>query len=165
MFVMLIICCKIQKKLLQITIPLRKYIQIKVYSHPVKNVWISSLTLILIFWWTDLAILRSHRKVYQNIIFNFEDIWKRKFVFHQTLIAFFHTRKTLIPNVGRDLIQWWILYVMSPYFFQVLGDSPDIVGLLAKKEVGHFKIFFFCQYLHNWQSILLTFLWLLRIVS
>ena len=31
----------------------KKKIQLKVYSHPVKNVWISSLILILIFWWID----------------------------------------------------------------------------------------------------------------
>ena len=49
-FVMLIIWCKIQeKKLLKTMIPLRKYIQLKVYSHHIKNVWISSLTLFLIF--------------------------------------------------------------------------------------------------------------------
>ena len=96
MFAMLIIWCKIEKKKLpQITIPLRKWIQLKVCSHPVKNVWISSLTLILIFWWIELAILRSHRKIYQNFIFNCEDIWKRTFVFYQTLIAFFLAGKSV----------------------------------------------------------------------
>ena len=38
MFVMLIVWCKIKKKLLQTTIPLRKLFQLKVYNHPVKNV-------------------------------------------------------------------------------------------------------------------------------
>ena len=84
-------CCVYQlfwlgrkKKLLQITIPLRKWIQLKVYSHLVTNVWISSLTLILIFWWIEQVILISHRKVSQNFAFNFRDIWKRKFVLYQT---------------------------------------------------------------------------------
>ena len=101
-----------EKNLLQITISLRKWIQLKVYSHPVKNVWISSLTLIMIFWWIELAILRSHRKIYQNFIFNSEDIWKRKFVFYQTLIAFFHTGK---PVSSRVLVEtsdgFYMLYV------------------------------------------------------
>ena len=64
-------------------------------GHPVKNVQIRSLTLVLIFWWIEVAILRSHRKVCRNFIFNFEDIWKRRFVFHQTLNAFFHTGKAV----------------------------------------------------------------------
>ena len=38
-----------EKHVLQITIPSRKSIQLKFYGHPVKNVWISSLTLNLIF--------------------------------------------------------------------------------------------------------------------
>ena len=96
-FAILIIWCK--KKLLPTIISLRKWIQLEVYSHPMKNVWISSLTLILIFWGIELAILRSHRKVYQDFIFNFEDIWKRKFVFYQPLIAFFHTGKPVSSRV------------------------------------------------------------------
>ena len=75
MVAMLMIWAKIQKRnVLQITIPLRKSIQLKVYSHPVKNVWIGSLTLILIFFWIELVILESHKKVYQNYIFNSGDI-------------------------------------------------------------------------------------------
>ena len=93
-FTMLIIWGKIQKKkFLQITIPLRKWIQLKVCSHPIKHVWVSSLTPILIFWWIELVILRSHRKVYQNFICNFGDIWKIRFVLYKTLNDFFHTGK------------------------------------------------------------------------
>ena len=99
-FAMLIIWGKIQKeKLLQITISLRKWIQLKVYSHPVKNVWIIFLSLILIFWWMELVILRNYRKVYQNFIFNLGDIWKRKFVLYQTLNAFFYTGKPVSSQV------------------------------------------------------------------
>ena len=39
--------------------------------------------------------LRSHRKVYQNFIFNLEDIWKGKFEFY----AFFHTGKAVSSQV------------------------------------------------------------------
>ena len=63
MFAMLVIWCKMQrKKLLQITVSLRKWIQLKVYSHPVKNVWISFLILILIFWWIQLAVWEATKK-------------------------------------------------------------------------------------------------------
>ena len=97
MFAMLIKWFNIQKKkLLQITIPLRKWIQLKVSSHSVKNVWISSLTLILIFCWIELAILRSHIKVSKNFIFNF--------VFYQTLIAFFHTEKSILSRVLVEIL-------------------------------------------------------------
>ena len=89
---------KYRKKLLQTTIPLRKWIQLKVYSHTVKNVWVSCLILVMIFWWTGLAILRSHGKVYQNFIFNFEDIWKWKFVFYQALMAFFYIGNLFNPE-------------------------------------------------------------------
>ena len=78
---------------------LRKSIQLRVYSHPVKNVWISSLTLILIFLWIELVILGSHRNVYQNFVFNSGDIWKIKFVLHQILTAFFYTRKPVSSRV------------------------------------------------------------------
>ena len=93
LFVMLSYSVKCMKKLLQTTVPLGKCIQSKVCSRPVKNVWISSVTLIFIFWWIELAILRSHKIAYQNFIFKFEDIWKRKFAFCQTLIALIHTGK------------------------------------------------------------------------
>ena len=98
MFVMLLIWCKIEKKkLLETTIPLRKWIWSKVYSHPVKNVWISSLTLIMIFWWTEPFWEAAEK--FQNFIFNFKDIWKRQFVFYNTLIAFFHTGKLVSSRV------------------------------------------------------------------
>ena len=93
LFVMLSYSVKCMKKLLQTTVPLGKCIQSKVCSRPVKNVWISSVTLIFIFWWIELAILRSHTIAYQNFIFKFEDIWHRKFAFFQTLIALIHTGK------------------------------------------------------------------------
>ena len=92
MFAMLVIWCKMQrKKLLQITVSLRKWIQLKVYSHPVKNVWISSLTFVLIFWWIELAIWRSHRKICQNFIFDY--LGRKICIVNQTLIAFFHTEE------------------------------------------------------------------------
>ena len=115
MFAMLIIWCKIQqKKLLHIKIPFRKWIQLNVYGHSVKNVWINSLTLILIFWWIELAILRSHRKVYQSFILNFEDIWKRKFVFYETLIAFFNTGKPVSSWVLVETLYSDGFYVIHP---------------------------------------------------
>ena len=46
----------------------------------------------------NLVILRRHRKVYQNFIFNFEDIWKRKFALYQTLNAFFDTGNLFQPD-------------------------------------------------------------------
>ena len=100
MFAMLVIWCKMQrKKLLQITVSLRKWIQLKVYSHPVKNVWISSLTLILIFLWIELVIFGSHKKVYQNFIFNSGGIWKIKFVLYQILTPFFYAGKPVSSRV------------------------------------------------------------------
>ena len=100
MFAMLVIWCKMQrKKLLQITVSLRKWIQLKVYSHPVKNVWISSLTLILIFLWIELVIFGSHKKVYQNFILNSGGIWKIKFVLYQILTPFIYTGKPVSSRV------------------------------------------------------------------
>ena len=79
-FAILNISCKTEtKKMLQITILLGITM---------------SLTLILMIWWIEPAILRSHRKVYQNVVFNFNDIWKRKFVFYQTLIALFRNGRS-----------------------------------------------------------------------
>ena len=109
-FAIIILWCKTQEKILHNTIPLRKQTQLKVYSQKC----ISSLTLILIFWWIELAILRSHREVYQNFIFNFGDIWKRKFVFDQTLIAFFHTGKPVSSLVLVETsysVGFYMLYV------------------------------------------------------
>ena len=116
MFPMLITWGKIQEKNTANYNSLRKWIRLKVYSHAAKNVWVTSLTLILIFWWIKLVILRSHRKVYQNSIFNFGDIWKRQFVLYQTLISFFHTGKLFHTKFwyGREVIQWRILYVILP---------------------------------------------------
>ena len=50
------------KKLLQTTINLRQWIQTKAYSQPVKNIWISSLILILIFWWIELTVWETTEK-------------------------------------------------------------------------------------------------------
>ena len=80
---------KYRKKLLQTAILLIKWIQLKVYSHPVRNVWISFLTLMLIFWWIELVILGSHRKVYKNPEFLGE---KKNFCI-RFLNVFFHTGK------------------------------------------------------------------------
>ena len=99
-----------ENKLLQITTHLRKWIQLKAYGQPVKHVWISSLTLILIFWWFELVILRIHRKVYQNFIFNFGCIWKRKFVLYQNLF-FFHTGKP----VSSQVLVWRKLHTMADF--------------------------------------------------
>ena len=79
------------------TIHLRKWIQLKVYSYLVKNVWISSFILTLRFWWLQLAVWEATES-HQNFVFNFEDIWKRKFVFYQALIAFFHTGNMFHPE-------------------------------------------------------------------
>ena len=106
--------CKLREKLLETTIPLRKWIRLKSYSHPVKNVRISSSTFILIFWWVELTILRSDRKVYHNFIFNSEDIWKRKFVFYQTLITFFHIGKPVSSRMLLETSYSDIFYVIRP---------------------------------------------------
>ena len=103
MFMMLIIWCKIPE------ISMRKWIQLNVCSQPVKNVWISYLSLILTFWWIELVILR---KVYQNFIFYFEDIWKRKFVLPDLNRFFPHWKTCFISSFGRYLIQWRILWVI-----------------------------------------------------
>ena len=48
----------------------------------------------------NLVILRSHRKVHQNFLFNFEDNWKKNCILpDQILIAFFHTGKPDSPRV------------------------------------------------------------------
>ena len=99
MFGMLIIWGKVYKKITSIYNSFEKMNPIKGLSHPVKKVWISSLTLTLIFWWIELAILRSDGKVYQSFIFNFGDIWKRKLVLYKTLNAFFHTGKPVSSRV------------------------------------------------------------------
>ena len=52
---------------------------------------------------TSASRMSGHRKVYQNFIFNFEDIWKRKFVFYQALIAFFHTGNLFHPECWQRL--------------------------------------------------------------
>ena len=43
--------------------------------------------------------MRSHRKFYQNFIFNFEDIWKRKFVSYQALFLSSTLATCFIPSV------------------------------------------------------------------
>ena len=72
--------------------------QSKVYSHHVKNVWISSSTLFLVFWWIELAILRSHRQGYQNFILNFEDTRKRKQIKQSMLLTFLWLLKIVRPS-------------------------------------------------------------------
>ena len=49
--------------------------------------------------------------------------------------------------------------------YEVLGDCPNRIGLLAKQEVSDFKVFFSVNIFIIKQSTLLTFLRLLRIVS
>ena len=112
MFAMLVIWCKMQrKKLLQITVSLRKWIQLKVYSHPVKNVSTSSLTFVLIFGWIELVIWRSHRKICQNFIF---DYLGRKICIVPDLNRFLpHWTTCFMPILG-DFIQWRILYAIRP---------------------------------------------------
>ena len=139
---------KYRKKLLQTTNYLWKWIYLKVYSHPIKNVWISSLTLILIFWWIE--ILRRHRKPYQNFIFSFEDVWKIKFVFYQTLIAFFHTGKpassrVLVENLYSD--GFYMLYITN--FMRSWGWWSRQNWPSSEKGSEWSQGVFFCQYLHN----------------
>ena len=86
-----------EKKLPQMTISLWKWTQLKVYSHPVQRVWISSLTPILIFWWTELVILRIHRKVYQNFIFNFG---KKICIVSDLKLFLPHWKTCFIPSIG-----------------------------------------------------------------
>ena len=81
--------------------------------------------------------MRNHRKFYQNFIFNFEDIWKRKFVSYQALLLSSTLATCFIPSVETsysDRVD--MLYVPN------LGDSPDRIGLLAKKKVNDAKGFF-----------------------
>ena len=96
---------KYRKKLLQTTNYLWKWIYLKVYSHPIKNVWISSLTLILIFWWIELGILRSHRKGYQNFTLICK-IFGEKCIFYENLIALFRTAPSGLVS-SRMLIETW----------------------------------------------------------
>ena len=56
-----------------------------------------------------------------------------------------------------------VLY--APNFYEVLGDSPDTIGLLTKKEVNDIKGFFSGNIFIIKQSLLLTFLRLLRIAQ
>ena len=111
MFVVLIMWCKIQEKtILQTTIHLRKWIQLNVYSQKCMDKFVHPYFEILMNW---ASRMRSYRKVFQNFIFNLEDIWKRKFVFYQALIAFFHSGNLFHPEC-RDFIQWRIWYVIRP---------------------------------------------------
>ena len=94
----------------------RKWIQLKVKNVWIscQNIWISSLILIWIFWWIELAVLRSHRKVYQNCIFDFK-ISEKKICILPDLNCFLpHWQTCFVPSVGRDFIQWQILYVIRP---------------------------------------------------
>ena len=60
---------------------------IKVYNHPVENIWISFFNSYFHILMILASRMRSYRKVYQNFIFNFEDIWKKK-VFMTDLICY-----------------------------------------------------------------------------
>ena len=45
--------------------------------------------------------MRNHRKVYQNFVFNIEDIediWKREYAFYLALVAFFPTGNLFHPD-------------------------------------------------------------------
>ena len=63
------------------------------------------------------------------------------------------------------LIQRRILYITCPYFNRILGDSPGRIGLLEKKKMKDMKVFFSLNIFIIKQSMLLTLLRLLRIVS
>ena len=120
------------------------------------------MNLILTFWWIELVILR---KVYQNFIFYFEDIWKRKFVLPDLNRFFPHWKTCFISSFGRYLIQWRILWVIHLWLYEVLGESPGRIGLLAKKGSEWYQVFFSDNIFIIKQNILLTFLRLLRIVQ
>ena len=106
--------------------------------------------------------MRSQRKVYQNFIFNFEDIWKRKFVFYQALLLSSTLATCFIPSVETSysdrVDMLYINFIRS-------WDSPDRIGLLAKKEVNDIKGFFSVNLFIIKQRMLLTFLQLLRIAQ
>ena len=126
MFAMLIEWGKIQKKLLRITIPLRKWIR----GHPVKNAWISSLTLTLIFWWISLVILRIHIKVYQHFSFNFGDIWKKIISIVSDLKHFLPHWKPVLSRVlvwGKLHTVTYFTYYASLTFFlrSLLNDQTE----------------------------------------
>ena len=106
--------------------------------------------------------MSCHRKVYQNFIFNFGDIWKGKLVlFVPDLKRFLLYWKTcFIPSVGM-----FILYVIRTKLYKVLGESIDRIGLLAKKVVSYIKVFLSVNIFIIKQSMLLTFLPLLRIAG
>ena len=167
-FVMLIIWCKIQeKKLLKTMISLRKYIQLKVYSHHIKNVWLSSLTLFLIFWWIELAISRIHRTGYENFIFNFEDIRHRKIVLYQTLIVLFQSSKPVSSRVLVETSQIdGVFYVKCPPNFMRSSAIVKIEYSCWRKvsDIKVTKYFFSVNIFIIKQSMLLTFLWLFKIV-
>ena len=100
-------------------ISLRKWIQLKVYSHPVKNVWISSLTLILIFWWIERAVLRSQN--FTKSLPNFY-LWFLRYLENECVFYILPDLNRFLPQwkicfiltAGRDLIQWRIVYVKPP---------------------------------------------------
>ena len=119
----------------------------------------SSLTLILIFWWIELVILRNYRKAYQKSIFDFGDIWKIKFVFYQTLNAFLHTGKPVSPR----MLVWQRLHTVTDFICYTSWLIVQTIGLPVKKEASDIKVFVNIYIIK--QSMLLTFLWLLRIVQ
>ena len=59
----------------------------------------------------------------------------------------------------------FILYVIRTKLYKVLGESIDRIGLLAKKVVSYIKVFLSVNIFIIKQSMLLTFLPLLRIAG
>ena len=86
-YVCVVIRCKMQEKnywkqqfIWKKWIKGLKSIQLKVYSHHAKNIWISFLILILIFWWIQLAVWEATEKFIKILSLIFEGIWKVIFV-------------------------------------------------------------------------------------
>ena len=73
-----------------------------------------------------------------------------------------HWQTCFIPSIYRDFIQWRVLYVTLPKLFEVSGDSPDRIWLIAKKEVRDIKVMeYFFLLISSFvikQSMLLKFL-------
>ena len=91
------------------------------------------MTLFLVFWWIELAILRSHRQGYQNFIFNFEDTRKRKQIKQSMLLTFLWLLKIVRPSdwkyKKRDYkIYPWIsqriVYGLLAWFWENFGVNP-----------------------------------------
>ena len=118
---------------------------------------------VLIFWWTELVILRIHRKFYQSFIFNFG----KKICIVSDLKHFLpHWKTCFMPSFGMVEISYCDgFYVMCSLLCKVLGNSSDRIGLLAKRKWVISRLFFSFNIFIIKQSMLLTFLRLRRIVS